>query len=75
MSKNYNPFLAKGNIYVIKNQEGKVEKIIGEEKDRFTLKSLAFLAGATKISPRDIQESIKRIGNLYQSPNDNSNKK
>jgi predicted metal-dependent TIM-barrel fold hydrolase len=57
----YNPYTPENKIYIVKNKDGKVERIIGSEQDRLAINSLAVVETKEEIKNSDIQYAIKKI--------------
>ncbi len=56
---NYNNFYTpKNNIYVIKDKEEKIEKIIGNEEDKLMINAIAILDVHKEIKNSDVQDFI-----------------
>jgi len=59
MNEYYNFYTPKNNVYIIKNENGEVEKIIGSEGDELTINAIGMMNAYKEITPLDIQKAIK----------------
>ncbi|VVB83222.1 Uncharacterised protein [uncultured archaeon] len=58
----FNPYSQKNPIYVLKNDDGTVEEIIGTEEDAFAMRNFARLLKPKKFaSIKNIQDAIQEV--------------